>query len=101
MRKFYFILFMTIATGCNNSPQKSLSENCENTSYPRHVDNIILEDSLKIKRLDGRFVLAEGILHYSFEDVAVYPMNNGSINSALWLEPLNIIAESTLTHLNG
>ena len=100
-RKVLSILLIVGLIGCDIYPVQNLNV-CQDSRYPSYSQDITLEDSSLIKRLNGKFVRVEGILSYGFEDVAIYPLSGSTISKALWLNTLdNVIADSTLTSLNN
>ena len=73
-RKVLSILLIVGLIGCDIYPVQNLNV-CQDSRYPSYSQDITLEDSSLIKRLNGKFVRVEGILSYGLEDVAIYPLS--------------------------
>lgn len=100
--QFYLMLIIAILTGCDSLPKKIPADICPANQSNRKVEDINLNDPSRIKQLHGQLVRVEGVFHYNFEDVAIYPLSDRSADHALWLGSfINVANENTLNNLNG
>jgi hypothetical protein len=96
---------LVIFFGCgNNANDRNLiSSVCFPGELNPKPEYISIEDNASIKKLNGKFVKMKGIIHFAFEDVALYATHNSNRNKAIWLnlKISDTIPSSTLYKLYG
>jgi hypothetical protein len=100
MKARYIILFLF---SCKGTQTEKIPDICFADNFNQKVEWVSLKNVEDIKRLDGKFIQLDGILHYEFEDVALYPSKYSDITEAIWLD-LRIpdtIPKSQLEKLNN
>lgn len=78
-------LMIFFIISCQNSNDESIADVCPGKELSQPVSSVSLKDRDRIKELNGSFIHIDGIFHYSFEDVALYPSKNAHADGALWL----------------
>lgn len=94
--KYYYPIFVLLLLSCKERQRSETSDICFMRSLSQNVEEISLKDIEKIWNLNGHFVKLEGILHYSFEDVALYPSKHSDVKEAIWL---NLIVPDEIPEL--
>ncbi len=82
--KFIAIIFLVIS--CNVLQKDDVINICYSGNFYQKVETIPIIDVDKLKKFNGRFIQVSGILHYRFEDVAIYPIGSKKTEEALWLD---------------
>jgi hypothetical protein len=70
---------------CDSPAGKPIAIFCEEFDSTA-VTKVSLQETKRIKSLDGKFVEIVGVYRRNFEDVALYPSRNADSQKALWLE---------------
>lgn len=83
--KIYRIIILLLSFGCKSAQNDHFPHLCPKDTMLNNVEKVALKDTLRIQKLNGNFVEMEGVLRYSFEDVALYPTRNASFTEAIWL----------------
>jgi hypothetical protein len=100
MNAFYILILLLLS--CNSLNHK-IPDICTEVTDAEKIEQVSLKDVERIEQLNGFFVKIEGVLHYSFEDVALYPSMHADPKHAIWLNlviPENI-PNIDLEKLNG
>ncbi len=85
--KAIFLTVLFFATlSCNVLQKDDVIDFCYSGKFYQKVEAVPINDLDKIKKLNGKFIQISGILHYSFEDVAVYPIGSKKAEEAMWLD---------------
>lgn len=75
-----------MALSCNVLQKDNVIDFCYSGNFYQKVETIPINDLDKIKKCNGKFIQVSGILHYSFEDVAIYPIGSKNAEEAMWLD---------------
>jgi hypothetical protein len=102
MKAFLIIVFI-MNISCKSSYKDHLSDVCSRGNFSVEAEKVALTDSFRIKELHGRFVEIEGILHYNFEDVALYPSKHSDVIKAMWLNLIipDKVSEMKIKRMDG
>lgn len=84
--RFTYILFLICLLGCGTNQSDSVAGICVDKNFSHPVSSVSLKDVNQIKQSNGEFVRVEGIIRYSFEDVALYPSSHSDANFVLWVD---------------
>lgn len=86
MKNIKCVFLVLISIGCQTMNKDIKPELCFSGFFYQEIREVKIDDISKIKQLNGKFVQIQGTLHYSFEDVAIYPIgSNNSSEGAFWL----------------
>lgn len=85
MRIFICLCTLYVVLSCNSSKKGSIPDFCFGDGYLRNAQRVSLRNINKLKMLNDTYVQVDGFLHYSFEDVALYPSMNSKPEEAIWL----------------
>jgi hypothetical protein len=83
--KSVYLIFIIIIFSCNHLTQRTKSDLCFSSDFSKQVEKVSLNDTGRIRKLNGRFIQIEGYLTYEFENVALYPIKWSESTKALWL----------------
>jgi hypothetical protein len=86
--KTYFIgFFLLLLLSCNSlQTQKTFNSICFDSGFHQKAEKISLSDAERVKKSNGLFVEIDGVFHYAFEDVALYPFKSSDSKDAMWVE---------------
>lgn len=86
MKYCYLVsFFLILLFSCKWSAQRNLGQICFDSGFNQPLENLSLMNIDQIKRLEGRFVEIDGIFHYRFEDVGLYPSKTAKVSAAMWV----------------
>lgn len=100
--KLLYILLVVAILGCN-SLKSNAPDLCVKVDNAEETEQVSIENVERIMELNGSYVKVEGVLHYNFEDVALYPTMNADPKRAIWLNLIipESIPDIELEKLNG
>jgi hypothetical protein len=100
MKVLYMLLLVAIFS-CN-SLKSNAPDICIKVDNAQ-MEQVSLENVKRIMELNGSFVKVKGVLHYNFEDVALYPTMYADPKHAIWLNLIipETIPDIELKKLNG